>query len=253
MKDHYEVLGVSRGADPAQIKAAWRRLARRHHPDQNQGDPRSDDRFREVAEAYRVLIDPKERSAYDMLLAGMSLFSCTCGNPKLPGSDLCRWCALRRAREIEEEERIKRAAAKEARREARRRKWKEDAVRAARADAALRSQGKRPAAQRRAPEGPRPVPGAAGSMGAAERSWDAAGKYMGGAGAPDPDTVLEGMLAHAAIEASADGLDLKVRVGPDGRVRLSGGTVEDMRRVRDAAGVADRMLSGLRAFFGRGS
>ncbi len=65
MKDYYEILGVSRDADPDTIKRAFRRLARETHPDANPGDPAAEARFREVAEAYEVLSDARRRQAYD--------------------------------------------------------------------------------------------------------------------------------------------------------------------------------------------
>ena len=65
MKDYYEILGVASEAPPEDIRAAYRRLALRYHPDRNPGDPRAEDRFKEVAEAYGVLCDPDKRSRYD--------------------------------------------------------------------------------------------------------------------------------------------------------------------------------------------
>lgn len=64
---YYKVLQVSRRADAAALKKAYRRLAWRYHPDQNQSDPTAETKFREVAEAYRVLADPATRRRYDML------------------------------------------------------------------------------------------------------------------------------------------------------------------------------------------
>ena len=55
--DYYDLLGVSRDADLSAIKAAYRRLAVKHHPDKNSGDPESEDKFKEAAEAYSVLSD----------------------------------------------------------------------------------------------------------------------------------------------------------------------------------------------------
>jgi curved DNA-binding protein len=63
-RDYYEVLGVPRGAAADEIQQAYRRLARRYHPDVNK-DPSAEDRFKEVNEAYQVLSDPDTRARYD--------------------------------------------------------------------------------------------------------------------------------------------------------------------------------------------
>ncbi|HVL39935.1 MAG TPA: J domain-containing protein [Fimbriimonadaceae bacterium] len=64
-KDYYEVLGVKRGADAKDIKAAYRRLARKYHPDVNPNDKAAEAKFKEVSEAYDVLGDEEKRKLYD--------------------------------------------------------------------------------------------------------------------------------------------------------------------------------------------
>lgn len=64
--DHYATLGVSRDASAEDIKRAYRKLARQYHPDANQQDPASADRFKEITHAYEVLSDPAKRQRYDM-------------------------------------------------------------------------------------------------------------------------------------------------------------------------------------------
>jgi molecular chaperone DnaJ len=64
-RDYYEVLGVQRGASDADLKAAFRKLAMKHHPDRNPGDQDCEHRFKELNEAYDVLKDGQKRAAYD--------------------------------------------------------------------------------------------------------------------------------------------------------------------------------------------
>src|SRR5262245_6354060 len=66
-RDYYEVLGVPRTATQEDIKKAYRRLARKHHPDVNPGDKGAEDRFKELNEANEVLSDPEKRQRYDQL------------------------------------------------------------------------------------------------------------------------------------------------------------------------------------------
>ena len=64
-KDYYQALGVSRNASPDDIKSAYRRLARRYHPDVNPDDPAAEARFKEINEAHEVLSDQQKRQQYD--------------------------------------------------------------------------------------------------------------------------------------------------------------------------------------------
>jgi curved DNA-binding protein len=66
-RDYYATLGVPRGAPAAEIKKAYRKLARQHHPDVNKSDPAAEKRFKEISEAYAVLGDEEKRKAYDTL------------------------------------------------------------------------------------------------------------------------------------------------------------------------------------------
>ena len=64
-RDYYEVLGVSRDADDATLKKAYRQLAKKYHPDMNPGDAEAERKFKEASEAYAVLSDPDKRRQYD--------------------------------------------------------------------------------------------------------------------------------------------------------------------------------------------
>ena len=64
-RDYYDVLGVQKNSSPEQIKAAYRKLAVKYHPDKNQGNKTSEDKFKEASEAYHVLSDKERKQGYD--------------------------------------------------------------------------------------------------------------------------------------------------------------------------------------------
>ena len=86
-RDYYEVLGVDRSADEAAIKRAYRKLAKKYHPDTNAGNAQAEEKFKEVTEAYDVLGDEKKRKLYDkygaesqawaVILSDMAMAECT--------------------------------------------------------------------------------------------------------------------------------------------------------------------------------
>lgn len=68
-KDFYKILGIAKDASDADIKKAYRKLARQYHPDTNSGDAASEKKFKDISEAYSVLSDPDERQQYDAIRA----------------------------------------------------------------------------------------------------------------------------------------------------------------------------------------
>jgi molecular chaperone DnaJ len=87
--DYYEVLGVSRDASDQELKSAYRRMAREHHPDLHPGDHAAEERFKEASEAYQVLSDADKRAAYDRYgHAGLGSQGSGFGGPFAGGVDI---------------------------------------------------------------------------------------------------------------------------------------------------------------------
>src|SRR5688572_14583623 len=87
-KDFYKVLGVPEKASADEIKKAYRKLAKTHHPDANKGDAKAAERFKEIGEAYSVLSDPEKRKQYDEMkrLGGLGGFGGFGGGRPRPGA-----------------------------------------------------------------------------------------------------------------------------------------------------------------------
>jgi len=81
-KDYYTILGVSKTATQEEIKKAFRKLARKHHPDVNPGNEGAGEKFREISEAYEVLSDPEKRQKYDQFGAQWQQYAQTGGRPE---------------------------------------------------------------------------------------------------------------------------------------------------------------------------
>ena len=94
-RDYYEILGVPRSASQADIKKAFRKLAREHHPDRNPGDKAAEKRFKDVNEAHAVLSDADKRKQYDLLGANWDRFQQAGGrggaDPFGPGGPFAGW------------------------------------------------------------------------------------------------------------------------------------------------------------------
>ena len=97
-RDYYATLGVPRTASQADIKKAFRKLARQHHPDVNKGDAAAEKRFKEINEANEVLSDPEKRKLYDQLGANWQAYQQAGAGSGAAGQSVRRLRRLRRRR-----------------------------------------------------------------------------------------------------------------------------------------------------------
>jgi molecular chaperone DnaJ len=90
-KDYYATLGVDKSASDSDIKKAYRKLALKYHPDNNQGNKQAEDRFKEVSSAYDVLSDSKKRPEYDRIREMVNAGGFAAGGPGGPGGQRVRF------------------------------------------------------------------------------------------------------------------------------------------------------------------
>ena len=81
-KDYYKTLGIGKNAQPEEIKKVYRKLARQYHPDLNPGTKASEEKFKEINEAYEVLSDPAKRQKYDQFGSQWQQYSRSGGRPQ---------------------------------------------------------------------------------------------------------------------------------------------------------------------------
>ena len=98
-KDYYSILGVAKNAPEKEIKSAYRKLARKYHPDVNPGDKAAEEKFKEISEAYEVLSDAEKRQKYDQFGDQWKAYSqggFPGAAPQGGGSRRCTTCRCRR-------------------------------------------------------------------------------------------------------------------------------------------------------------
>ena len=98
-RDYYQTLGISKTASQDEIRAAYRKLAMKYHPDRNPGDKKAEENFKEINEAYQVLSDPQKRSRYDQLGSSYQRYTQSGGAPG--GFDWSQWTASQGGTRVE--------------------------------------------------------------------------------------------------------------------------------------------------------
>ena len=274
-KDYYSTLGVAKTATEKEIKQAYRKLARKHHPDVNPGDKAAEARFKEINEAYEVLGDPDKRKKYDELGANWRMYEQAQQQASGPGGASVRrrrgtstWAGRRRLPHDD-----RRGDARDVRRRGSVLRLLPDLFRRRR----RRSDGAAPAAARRAhAEGPRHrardraharggVPrrhaahvdqarrprahastcGFPPASGKARASASPAKAKQAPAAAPAGDLYLRVRIPpHPVFERKGNDLHTRWRAGDDRGARRRGGGADDRRQIGAAEDPADDTQNG---------
>ena len=232
LKDYYAILGISEHSTQDQVKAAWKEAARRHHPDRG-GDPSI---FSELSEAHDCLSDLKRRAAYDIAFRAVSSLRCPCGKAKLPGSDLCTWCALGRAQAHDQREAQARSRARRERLD-RVKSW----LRGSSKPSEPRSPPPPPPPSRPPPSAPPPKP----------PSGDQARRPTPRVELPSAEQILDSILADVAVSSGVRdaGIDVRFQLDPrTGRLKLSGKSVDAINGIRENIEIASDMLKAAQRF-----
>jgi curved DNA-binding protein CbpA len=244
-RTHYEILGVDPGATAEQIKSAWRKAARQHHPDRNPNDDQAAACFKLASAAYECLSDPKKRRSYDVELAYDELNGCVlCGSPVVEDREVCMWCGIR----IYQHAQAQRAAAQ----------------RAARAERAAARHATK--ARQEPPPPRRPRPRTTQDVLEEEYAWmgdpDNFDRMMGrrpedyeaftGASA---DELLGALLSEAAIRTAhasprnrRGGVRVVIELD-NMNVSVDRNTIHNLRRVHRSLGAAQQILRRVRTWF----
>lgn len=243
MKDYYAMLSISEHSTPDQIKIAWREAAKKLHPDRG-GDPAV---FSELSEAYEVLSNPNKKMAYDLAFRSISSLRCQCGRAKLPGADLCTWCALSVAQDIDKQEAQQRKVAREQRMD-RIKSWLKGS-----SSGAPSAGSKKTEAHPSPPPPPRPAP----KSGPASSSPGARPKVkpkVPRVEPPSPDQILDSILADVAVASGIRdaGIDVRLHLDPKtGKLKLSGNSVDALRSIHENVVIATEMIDAAQRFISK--
>ena len=239
MKNYYDILGVDEIATQDEIKKAWRLKARETHPDLHEGDQEKELEFREASEAWDTLSDPHSRKAYDIALGIDAATKCDCGGRKLPVHKMCFQCALKIHVAEQLELRRKKAEEKKARIERERQEWVRSHVSVVTP----------------------PIPGGDRPETNQQKLEEEYADYSDPWGytdefrVPSSDDLLQALLSEAAIRnlssrVRPQDLDVRFTVGPNGKIKVGGDTVDTLKDIRSNLRQGNKLLRSVRKFLG---